>query len=392
MIQLPEHIKQAQENFLNGRASNEELALLEQWFQQQPATIIEVQSNNADQEAITRELNLYSITQKLQMEVEQPQLTKMMSLRPYIRAAAVLLLVAGSVGLYYYISHSGNKATQPTAALSNTEIAPGSNKATLTLSNGKTIVLDNANTGLIAQQGNVSIDLSKKGELTIENGDDKIGYADATQNTLTVPRGGEFKLVLPDGSTVRLNADSKLRFPSTFTGKTRQVELEGEAYFDITANKAMPFHVKAHTTDITVLGTRFNVSTYSNEPQKTTLVTGRVKVNVTNKSIASEKELEPGQQASIQANGRLRVATVDIADATGWIDNMFVFAELPLGEALKQIGRWYDIDIKYENGVPDIVLNGSYPRNTNLSETLQILKKLNVHYRINNRQIVILPS
>lgn len=389
MIQLPEHIKQAQENYLNGRATVEELALLNDWFQQPEHTTIEVYSDNADQEVITREINLYSIAQKLQLPVEQPRLTRLVSLQPLMRVAAVVLMVAGAGVLYYYINTSNTQQVQPVVAVTATEIAPGGNKATLTLSGGKTIVLDNASTGLIAREGNTSIDLTQKGELTIENGDTQIGNADATINTLTVPRGGEFKLVLPDGSTVRLNADSRLRFPTHFTGNNRQVELEGEAYFDITANKTMPFHVKAANTDITVLGTRFNVSAYSNELQKTTLVSGRVKVNTSNQQA---KELKPGQQASLSSNGTLSLATVDVADATGWTDNMFVFTELPLSEALKQIARWYNIDIKYENGVPDIVLNGSYPRNTNLSETLEILKKLNVHYRINNRQIVILPS
>lgn len=389
MIQLPEHIKQAQQNYLNGSATAEELALLNDWFQQPEHTTVEVYSDNADQEVITREMNLYSIAQKLQLPIEQPKLTKLVSLQPFMRVAAVVLLIAGAGVLYYYINNAPNKQAQPTVAVTATEIAPGGNKATLTLSGGKTIVLDNAGTGLIAREGNTSIDLTQKGELTIENGDTQIGSADATINTLTVPRGGEFKLVLPDGSTVRLNADSKLHFPTRFTGNTRQVELEGEAYFDIAANKAKPFYVKAAGTTITVLGTRFNVSAYSNELQKTTLVSGRVKVNTSNQPA---KELKPGLQASFDNNGMFSIATVDVADATGWTDNMFVFTELPLSEALKQIARWYNIDVIYENGVPDIVLNGSYPRNTNLSETLEILKKLNVHYRINNRQIVILPS
>lgn len=387
MTTVPEHIKQAQDNYLKGIATEAEKETLEQWFQENNATMIEVLSANPAQEALTRSKNFASITRQLQLPAAAfPPLSILRVLQPAIQVAAVIILLAA--GIYYFTSHNTQTEVATTQAPADTSWKPGSDKAILTLFNGTSIILDPARTGLIAQQNQLSISLSQTGSLIIEKRGTQIGNADTTANTLTVPHGGEFQTELPDGSSVRLNAGSTLRFPATFTGPRRVVELEGEALFTIAANATMPFYVKAGNTNITVLGTRFNISAYKNEPQITTLLSGRVRVNTTG---TMGKELLPGQQA-VQQSGHINVHNADTTDAIGWTSNLFVFNELPVNTALMQIARWHNLTITYENGIPDIVLNGSFPRNTNLAETLEILRKLNLHFKMKNREMIVLHS
>lgn len=393
MTTVPEHIKQAQNNYLKGIATDAEKELLEQWFQQQEASVIEVLSPHRNQEARTRNENFAAITRQLNLPATTPSLSIIRALKPATKVAAAVILLAGSAGICYYTGHAGKTGsattatTATTATAANTTTAPGSAKATLTLFNGTTIILDPAQKGWTTQQGHLSINLSQTGSLTIKKRDTQIGNADATLNTLTVPYGGEFKMELPDGSSVRLNAGSRLRFPAAFTGTSRVVELEGEAFFDVAPGKNMPFHVKTGSTDINVLGTRFNISAYKGEAATTTLLSGSVKVSTAG---TTGTELQPGQQATLLQNGHVQVTGVDTADAIGWMNNLFVFNELPLNVALAQIARRFNLTIQYENGIPDIVLNGSFPRNRSLAETLELLRKLNVHFREKNGIMVVL--
>lgn len=392
MITVPEHILQAQDNYLKGIATEAEKEQLEQWFQQNDATVLAVFSPHSQQEALTRSENFTAISRQLQLPATSASVSIKRNMWPAAGVAAALILLVSSAGIYYYTkNNTGKTGNTATAGITDTTVTPGSSKATLTLFNGNTIVLDAEKTALIAQENQAFIHLSQTGLLTIKKRDTRIGIADATLNTLTVPNGGEFKMELPDGSSVRLNAGSWLRFPTAFTGATREVELEGEAYFDIATNKSQPFQVKAGGANVTVLGTRFTISAYKAEPQVTTLLSGRVKVQANGSATDAGKTLQPGQQATLQPNGQIHVAEVDTTDAAGWTNNMFVFNELPVNAALAQLARWYNLTVTYKKGIPDIVLNGSFPRNQSLAETLEILKKLNVHFTIENRKMVVMP-
>ncbi|NML22334.1 FecR family protein [Pseudoflavitalea sp. G-6-1-2] len=291
-------------------------------------------------------------------------------------AAAVLVLV--TAGMLYLMNRS-----QPASVPSN-EIAeqkelpakpilPAGNKAVLTLSNGQQVSLENNAAGTI-----------NDGSLAIQQVDGQLIYgknsvaADVT-NTITTPNGGQYQLLLSDGTKVWLNAGSSITYPAAFTGSTRTVSIKGEVYFEVSTDKNRPFIVNTVKDQITVLGTAFNVNSYSDEPAtKTTLVEGSVKVN--------EQLLKPGQ-ASV--DGKIIAANVqqDIAWKAGYFD----FTGLPFDQALRQLARWYDLQIVYQNEAPRDLLKGKMERNMTLTDAIAGLNGMlaNVKVRLENRTILV---
>ncbi|RYU91591.1 FecR family protein [Mucilaginibacter terrigena] len=265
---------------------------------------------------------------------------------------------------------------------------PGGNKAVLTLANGKTIILDNAQNGTLAKLGGTSIKKTANGQLIY----DVSALADANTvpsiNTITTPRGGQYQVVLPDGTKVWLNSASSLSFPTRFTGTTRQVEITGEAYFEVTKNAAMPFRVKTNKAQIEVLGTHFNVMAYDDEStMKTTLLEGAV--NITAGTFSAR--LRPGQQAQIKASGQSKVVDdIDVDDETAWKNGIFQFREVHIDAILRQAARWYDVDVTYSGKIPDKVFTGRLSRNVKASVLLDILKYTGINLKIEGKKIIVL--
>jgi transmembrane sensor len=316
------------------------------------------------------------------------------SLTPVRVAAAVLFffIISGSIYLFF-----GKKNIQNTVAVTNkikeykNDIAPGGNKAVLTLADGSTIILDSLHNGLLAQQGNTQILKVDAGALAYNSKySNAKNKTEVEYNVLTTPRGGEYQITLPDGTKVWLNAASSLRFPTSFTDKQRVVELTGEAYFEVVKNASMPFHVKVNNIDVEDLGTHFNIMAYENEQGiKTTLLEG--KVSVTKNGVT--KNLVPGKQAITNDQTQtIDVTNANVEQAVAWKDGYFRFKETNIHELMREVERWYDVDVEFKTQGHDQDYTGIVPRTQNVSGLLHTLELTGtVHFEIEGRKIIVLP-
>lgn len=296
-------------------------------------------------------------------------------------ATVTILVVVGAILFYRTKPVTPSPVAQGVPAAQ--DVAPGSNKAVLTLADGSTVTLDSTGQQVI-QQGGVAI-RQHGGRLQYDNAATTGAPA---YNVLATPRGGQFRITLPDGTAVWLNAASSLRYPTAFTGADRIVELEGEAYFEVAADRRL-FHVKARGMEVTVFGTRFNMMAYADEQLvKTTLVEGKVKVS--SKTMANT--LEPGQQARLAPGGELSVVPVNTADELAWKNGWFVFQDADIATVMRQLSRWYNVEVSYEGPVSKELFSGKIGRTLTLSQVLQGLAQSNVHSRIEEgKRIIILP-
>lgn len=269
------------------------------------------------------------------------------------------------------------------------DIAPGGNKAVLTTADGSTISLADAAHGFLRDENGTTITITATGELTYTNGKPAEG-AGTTFNTLSTPRGGQYKVVLPDGSRVWLNAASSLKYPTAFTGPDRAVELTGEAFFEVTENTAFPFKVKLPDASVVeVLGTSFNVMTYDDEiNQQTTLIEGSVKLSGHN----SEMMIKPGEQALVDKEGRVSInRSVNTGEITAWVEGNFEFRNASLETIMRQVQRWYDVEVVYQARV-NHEFTVDVSRGEPVSRLLRLLELTNrVHFKIENKRIYVLP-
>lgn len=285
--------------------------------------------------------------------------------RRWIRlAAAVLVMVMGTT--YFYLK-STDRLHAPISRLA--DIAPGGNQAKLTLPDGRVIDLSTAQNGIIVGNGIRYVD----GSELIDS-----GAPSAIHYQLSTPKGGTYQVTLPDGSKVWLNAASRLRYPAQFGGETREVELEGEGYFEVAKNEHQPFFVKSRGQLVKVIGTAFNINAYADEVQMTTtLVEGGIAIGSSNTGLQSSAEfdaiLTPGQQASFE-DGRIRIATVDANDYVAWKDGRFVFYGESMPLVMRQIERWYDVSFETKDLAVGIELWGSLSRDVMLSQILEVIE------------------
>lgn len=312
-------------------------------------------------------------------------------------AAIVLILLLGGA----YLVFRESAPSPQTVQYKKHDVLPGGDKAVLTLADGSTIILDSAGDGRIAWQGAVSVIKRTGGELSYERSADDQEPPLPIYNTLATPRGGQYKLTLPDGSKVWLNAASSIRYPTEFAGSGRTVEITGEAYLEVAKDRSKPFFVITKTMTVEVLGTHFNINAYDDEPTvTTTLLEGSVKVSgyrtpATDNGMPEQAVvLEPGQQAKIPLADMDRAITVEEADTErviAWKEGLFSFKGADIKTIMRQLGRWYSIDIKYEGAVREYAFVGSVPRQYNLSEVLSVLEASGIHFRIEDRRIIVLP-
>jgi transmembrane sensor len=312
------------------------------------------------------------------------------SLFPYLKiAAAASILLFLSIGGYFLLYKK-----QPTQQIAQQhDVAPASNKAILKMANGKTIVITDAKKGLLAQQGNIAISKTANGQVayqafaTLVNKEEKAAY-----DTLIVPRGGQHQLMLADGTMVWLDADSKLRIPENFSASDHTVELlTGQAYFKVAYNSRRIFKVKVKGQLTEDIGTEFNINAYDDEPViKTTLLEGSIKVS----NSSGGALLNPGQQAQTAADGNQKINVIsdnDIEQTTAWKNGLFIFNRTDLHGLMRQLARWYDVQVVYDGDVKDDVFFGKIKRNNNLSQILKVLELGNVHFHIEGKKLIVLP-
>jgi hypothetical protein len=300
------------------------------------------------------------------------------------------------------------KTTVPVVSVvPETDVAPGHEGAVLKLADGRSIVLDSSRDGSLAVQGNVAIIKQGAGQLVYNQEGPSAGgqgtggaggMPEVMYNTLTTPRGRRTSVVLSDGTKVWLNSGSSIKFPTAFAGRERKVEVTGQAYFEVAKNASQPFKVRvlSHTApeqmtreiEIEVLGTAFDLMAYNDEDRiRTTLVDGSVKV-VSN---ADHKLLSPREQAVAAADGRFSLNAVDVQKVTAWKDGNFLFREDDLGSIMKELARWYDIDVHFE-GIIKYHYTGRISRQVNISQVLKMLEAAGgVSFSVKDRQVLVLP-
>ncbi|MBO9152401.1 FecR family protein [Chitinophaga sp. GCM10012297] len=304
-------------------------------------------------------------------------------------AAAAVLLALLSAGAYLFNRQPRQIVSlKPAADTVHHEIRPGGNKAVLTLANGSTIVLDEAADGTLAQQGGTNVVKLGNGQLAYVGDGGEVSAS--VYNTIATPRGGQYRIALSDGTQVWLNAASSIRYPAVFGGSERRVEITGEAYFEVAKDEKRPFTVQINkSTEINVLGTHFNVNAYEDESNiRTTLLEGKVSVAVFGK----QNILKPGQQGTViygNSGGAVQVKEVDTGEAVAWKEGMFSFKNADLRAVMRQLSRWYDVEVAYEGGNSNAVFEGKIQRELNLADVLDALRKNNVQFRIEGRKIIV---
>jgi transmembrane sensor len=322
----------------------------------------------------------------MDQEIEAIRQEKVLPLRKSIKwpriAIAASIIMALSIGGYFALHQS--KLQQVVLLKPGTfknDALPG-NKAILTLANGQKIVVSEAKNGNIAQQGSTNITKTANGNIVYAPGSTD---AVLTYNTYTIPRGGgKHSLVLADGTLAVLDAGSSIRYPTAFSGRDRKVEVTGQVYFEVVHDAAKPFYVTAKGQTIEDIGTHFNINAFDDEPGvKTTLLEGSIKVAGT--------LLKPGQQAIQSANGKLNVlSNVNTEEVIAWKNDLFLFTNnttLPI--VMKQLSRWYDLEVVYHGTGKAYHFGGDIPRTSKLSDVLKILAYSGVQFSVDGKKIIV---
>lgn len=305
--------------------------------------------------------------------------------------AAAVVLVSCTIGYVLYKSSYRVDVLKTVETSQKTElISPGSNQAILTLSNGDQIALNDRANGVVHKESGLLITKNEDGQLQYE----MAAAAKVAINTLTTPRGGQYQLILADGTKVWLNADSKIIYPTQFGSDERKVEVLGEAYFEVAKNPGRPFKVVSKNQVIEVLGTHFNVNNYQDEAiAKTTLLEGSVKISsVVNGVVdrSSSKILQPGEQASLQpGKAGITVTNSDLESAVAWKNGYFRFNRTDMQSMMRQVARWYDVEVEYRGKMSDDLFGGSLRRSDNIQEVIRILQLSKINVVVSGKKIII---
>jgi len=337
----------------------------------------------ADQEdAARKERNLLRLRERLQLLSRSAAgHGNLYQLRKWGRWAAAAVLAAAVAGAFFWLKPAKTKGTGA-IHMAQKEVPPGGNKAILTLADGTMVVLDSAGTGPIARQGNSTI--VKKADGQIEYDVKGLAGEKVMINTMQTPRGGQYQLTLPDGTKVWLNSESSISYPAVFLGGERNVKITGEAYFEVTGDPRRPFKVELNgSSSIEVLGTHFNINAYADEPaMKATLLEGSIRL----KNDGSSALLAPGDQAQIGRTIQVH-KDADLDKVVAWKNGLFNFNHSDLPEVMRQLARWYDMDVVYDGAVPDFRFRGKLSKDLSLSQVLRILEAVDVHFNIVGKTI-----
>jgi transmembrane sensor len=327
--------------------------------------------------------------------------------------AAALLVLVGTFSYFFIQKHEDIEKVS--VKTETNDVIPGSNKAVLTLSDGSDIILDDSKNGKIATQEGITITKTIEGKLIYQtqSTSDNIDYSNGENlNTITTPKAGQFKISLPDGTLVWLNSLSSIRFPAHFNGPVRKVEITGEVYFEVAKLKKVirgqltkvPFHVVSSDQIVEVLGTQFNVNSYKDEAiTKTTLIEGSVKVLLAPKPGRKNKEVKlmPGEQSQVSAGNKsgktdkdeISIQNVDSEEAVAWKNGYFRFKDANIKEVMRQLSRWYDIEVTYNGDFSSDQFTGFVSRNIKLSNVLKILQEGGgVQFVVNGKHVQVIKG
>lgn len=367
--------------YRTGNASEEEIKFLETFFDLFESNEDLITGENEAEYLPLKAAMKNNIDRQIDQQ-NQPARPNIYRMFGKVAAAAIIIALVA----YYFMP--AQKYTNKAATYTSSKALPATGKPMLTLSDGSVIYLSDSTKGEIAQQSGVIITRSKDGAIVYNAGNQPNTTGQIQENTFSTPKGVRYKITLPDGSGAWLNALSSLSYPTRFTGAERVVTLNGEGYFEIKANAQQPFVVKSGMQRVQVLGTHFNVNAYTDESTiKTTLLEGSVKVSTSNGSYL----IVPGEQviASRDNNKQLRKIAANTEKETAWVNDIFSFKNDDLPYVMRQIGRWYDIDIKYEGSITTEKFSGEISRSSALSDVLTILTINDISFSLNGHVLTI---
>lgn len=368
-----DQLNELADKWLRGSLTPEEKLQLQSWYDLDTAEPLNWTG---------KEKSYDQLSQKLWHNIQKNKKVTSLKWRWRIPAAAVVLI---TVGLVFYYLNFFQYANGP-ASINN--IVPGANKAILILGNGQKVDLTNITNGqTIENASGIKITKKADGKLVYEVPSSASTTAKTEYNTIEAPAGGQWQVSLPDGSLVLLNASSSITFPTRFTGKDRSVQMKGEAYFEVAHNKAKPFIVESRGQQVEVLGTHFNINSYTDEPfTKTTLLEGAVRITDGNRSVF----LKPGEQAQASQTVVKVVNNVDIEDVVAWKNGYFKFNE-SLESIMAKVARWYNVEVEYQiKPDPELTFTGKISRTRKISDILDLLSyNGDVHFKIEGRRIIV---
>ena len=388
-----EKVQRLVEKYLHNIASKEEIKQLFHWYESESSSEAAWNLDNYEDEQLLKSRLYDTILKQNRFKTEMPARRFWSKLTI---AATISVFLAS--GLYFYSTKEQVQKNVPVEARvksKTNDIQPGGYKAILTLSDGKKIILDDSQNGVLINQGGIKIHKNSRGviEYTLSKPVNEQSLAERGEiytvyNTIQTPVGGKFQLNLADGSKVWLNSASLLRFPVFFSGDTREVELKGEAYFEVSKNIGKKFSVRSGNQTVEVLGTHFNINAYSDEPAiTTTLIEGAVRVIELNTK--KSQILKPGEQSKVDRD--IRIQRKDTQAEVAWKDGYFYFENARIETVMRKLGRWYGITARYEGELPEHHFEGAIATNLTLLEVLEILQKSNIHFRLEGKEVVVMP-
>ncbi len=398
-MQNREQLESLYQKFLSGKCTDEELDLLFQHFKvcssDELIELIRQELDSAEDPAeatLEESIKLSRVHDRIKSgigsESQEGYLAIFYRRSFYWLSVAAAVLIIISLGIKFYQHRDSQKEVLVTNKKFVQDVAPGGNKAFLTLANGTKLSLTDANDGELARQAGISIVKTEDGQLVYNlSNTGNEGSKDHLLNTIETPRGGQYQINLPDGSRIWLNAASSLRYPVVFSGSERKVELKGEAYFEIAENKASPFRVVSNNQIVEVLGTHFNINSYPEEGNvRTTLIEGSVKVRSGNNSAM----LKPGQQS--QVGNSIHVTQADTYETIAWKNGKTQFSNADIKTIMRMLSRWYDVEVEYQGEMIGTGFGGSVSRSKNISEILKLLELTgDVHFKIEGRRVTVMP-
>lgn len=378
-------------NYLKGNLSEAEHAELFSWVEasEENSALFDTILNENNLETNHTEYTLFDTEHALanvKARLQPTNIKKFKLHSKWLLAAAAAVILCLAVGIPAYLHRSSQQAVA--IIKKNHEIIPGGNKAILTLANGSKVVLNGAANGNIANQGSTTIKKLSNGVVAYDkNNLSGTQSAAISYNVMSTPRGGQYHLILADGTNVWLNAASSIKFPVLFNGNERKVQITGEAYFEVAHDKTKPFRVESNGQTVEVLGTHFNVNTYADDNDiKTTLLEGSVKIKAGDKSYL----LKPGEQSHLK-NGDISITPADMDEALAWKNGVFHFNDAGIESVMKQISRWYDVDVKYEGKIKERTFSGEISMNVNASQILDAMRFKKINYTIEGKTITVKP-
>lgn len=383
-MKLPEQLNDAIKHYQEGVATAAERQLVEDFYASFREESTEVDVSVTGTRETLEKASLAQVQARIAQQQAMPEV-RVVKIPLYKKLAVAAAVIVAAAGLYWWFKPTP-PAQQPIAV---TDAAPGGNKAVLTLADGSQITLRDAGNGMLANQDGVLVIKFDSGRLTYSSSipPGREGQGEAVYNTLSTPRGGQYQLSLPDGTKVWLNASSSIRYPVAFTGAERKVEVTGEVYFEVTKNPQQPFVVVANRAAIRVLGTHFNVMVYPEEKAiQTTLLEGAVRVESNDRQVL----LKPGQQGVlIHASGALSVREVDTEEVVAWVHGQLSMKYVDVAAFMRQVSRWYDVDVVFEGEVPAMSFSGSINKMVNLSLVLKALNDNGLHVTLENGKLIV---